>query len=68
MKNYSKAKELLRRLAINAEQAIKVIDADPQDYEICDELENIEGLVSQISSCILGQNASFINNHVDIKH
>lgn len=68
MKDYTKAKELLNRLSLNAERAIKVIESEPLDFEVCDELESIEELVAQISSCILGQSTSFVNADVDIKH
>lgn len=68
IKNYSKAKELLKELAEKAKLAIIAIEENRPTWEICNlGVEDIDDLTSQISTCILGERTPVVNRNRDIE-
>lgn len=68
MKDLNKAKELLHELAEKANQAIMAIENDKPISEICDlAVEELDVLIAQISSTILGDSSPIIYPNIDVE-
>ncbi|RLZ08564.1 hypothetical protein [Faecalibacter macacae] len=68
MKDLNKAKELLHELAEKANQAIMAIENDKPISEICDlAVEELDVLIVQISSTILGDSSPIIYPNIDVE-